>query len=199
MGGRCQALECGRARYLPSLIALFCYCFGYTNVSLPSPPTAASILNPAATCFSPMLLESGDLSPCRPLSVNSMDTTNEECADTTDTESVGSGSDVVTICRSHHCAYTEDSDGSGNEGQCSLDWCGICQYHICCKCVESGGHNRHKWILKRRSMEEYCSVVKTYPSIDPIAAPPPPPRYNLHISVTFSNHERNASYARYYV
>ena len=27
MGGgeRCQALECGRARYLPSLISLFCY------------------------------------------------------------------------------------------------------------------------------------------------------------------------------
>ena len=57
--------------------------------------------------------------------------------------------------RSRRCAYTEDSDGSGDEGQCSLYWCAICQYHICCKCVESDGHNRHKWILMRRSMEEY--------------------------------------------
>ena len=125
------------------------------DISLPSPSTAASILNPAATCFSPMSLESGDLSPCPPMSVNSLDTTHEKRADTTDTESVGSGSDVVTSCRSRRCAYTEDSDGSGDEGQCSLYWCEMCQYHICCKCVESGGHNRHKWILKTRSMEEY--------------------------------------------
>ena len=87
------------------------------DISLPSPSTAASILNPAATCFSPMSLESGDLSPCPPMSVNSLDTTHEERADTTDTESVGSGSDVVTSCRSRRCPYTEDSDGSGDEGQ----------------------------------------------------------------------------------
>ena len=44
------------------------------DISLPSPATAASILNPAATCFSPMLLESGDVSPCPPMSVHSTDT-----------------------------------------------------------------------------------------------------------------------------
>ena len=72
------------------------------DISLPSPSTAASILNPAATCFSPtcMLLESGDLSPCRPLSVNSMDTTNAEHADTTDTESVGDGLWAVAVMSS---------------------------------------------------------------------------------------------------
>ena len=74
---------------------------------------------------------------CQSMSVNSMDTTHEEHADTTDTESVGSDSDIVTSCRSRRCAYTEDSDGSGDEGQCSLYWCWMCQYHICCKCVES--------------------------------------------------------------
>ena len=31
-GERCQALECGRARYLPSLIALFIYVSVYTYV-----------------------------------------------------------------------------------------------------------------------------------------------------------------------
>ena len=102
------------------------------DISLPSPSTAASILSPAATCFSPMLLESGDVSPC-PWIVCA----HEEHADTTDTESVGSDSDIVTSCRSRRCAYTKDSDGSGDEGQCSLYWCGMCQYRICCKCVES--------------------------------------------------------------
>ena len=37
-------------------------------------------------------------------------------------------------------------------------------------------------------------VVKTYPSIDPIAAPP---ILITILSVTFNNHERNVSYARY--
>ena len=49
----------------------------------------------------------------------------------------------------------EDSEGSGDEGQDSLYWCEMCTYHICCNCVENGGHNSHKWKLTRRSMKEY--------------------------------------------
>ena len=125
------------------------------DISLPSPSTAASILNPAATCFSPMLLECGDVRPCPLMSVHSTDTINDERAHTTDTESVGSGSDIITSCRSRRCAYTEDSEGSGDEGQDSLYWCELCTYHICCNCVDNGGHNSHKWKLTRRSMKEY--------------------------------------------
>ena len=34
-------------------------------------------------------------------------------------------------------------------------------------------------------IDRYTSVVKTYPSIDPIAAPPPPPDINYILCVTF--------------
>ena len=80
----------------------------------PITATAASILNPAATCCSSILLESGDVSHVRPCPwiVWIPPTRNVLTQLTRNLWEVAG--DIVTSCWSCRCAFTEDSEDSGD-------------------------------------------------------------------------------------